>query len=249
MVSEEIKETIYIAISCIIAAAVLGLCAFVIGLRSDFAATYNEQQASRIEAESYERFAGYNDKVIYGDELIALIREFWCEDVSIYIDELMFKTNSDTVPYTGNTASKDTRSDGSPGIFLSTENMVEIRNSRYGITNKSPNILYYDIEDLSMQRDTSPFNVNSMQVKGLAKNEAYYVYVVTGKYSEDEIVNAKYEEGLSFYSDVTAIVVKHIPDNSSLYYDTITNREGDPLISEKKARDSGVIDNLQKNKE
>ena len=47
MFSSEIKETIYIAIGCMLAAAVLGLIAFTMNIRGDLAVVNNNQLANQ----------------------------------------------------------------------------------------------------------------------------------------------------------------------------------------------------------
>lgn len=94
MFSSEIKETIYIAISLILVAAILGLVSFVMDIRSDFASVQNQEIAAQTEMSSYLRFNKYQGSVIYGEDVIALIREFADTDVAVYIPELRCKNNT-----------------------------------------------------------------------------------------------------------------------------------------------------------
>ncbi len=88
MFSSEIKETVYIAISCILAAAVLTLVAFVMDIRSDLAEVHNTELSSQRSMTAYQEFNKYQDNVLYGEDIMGLIREYAGTDVHIYIDKL-----------------------------------------------------------------------------------------------------------------------------------------------------------------
>ena len=91
MFSSEIKETIYVAISLMLAAAVLGLVAFVLDVRSDFATTQNEQIAARTEMTAFAEYDKFQDNILYGEDVMALIREYAGTDIAVYIDNLVCK--------------------------------------------------------------------------------------------------------------------------------------------------------------
>ena len=91
MFSSEIKETIYVAISLMLAAAVLGLVAFVLDIRSDFAVTQNQQIAARTEMTAFGEYDKFQDNILYGEDVMALIREYAGSDISVYIDTLVCK--------------------------------------------------------------------------------------------------------------------------------------------------------------
>lgn len=215
MVSEEVKETIYIAIGAIIAAAVLALLAFVIQLRGDFAETYNNQKLTQSATEDYMKFAGYQGEIIYGNELVALIREFWGSDTIIYIDEIVFKDKSGNVSstYKGTMRLDETYKGDTVDetyIYLDSERMKEIDKKRTtdlenGII-KDSGTFYYDVEDLSVGRSGCIQNFY-----GVDFSEAYYVYLATSIYDGATLNTTKYSNSLSNYSDVTAIIVRHIP--------------------------------------
>lgn len=88
MFSSEIKETIYIAISCILAAAVLTLVAFVMDIRSDLAEVHNTELTSQRSISAYQEFNKYQDNVLYGEDIMQLIREYAGSEVTIYVDKL-----------------------------------------------------------------------------------------------------------------------------------------------------------------
>lgn len=93
MFSSEIKETVYIAVSLMILALVLGMVVVVIDIRSDFAEIRNDEIATAVEMREYRKYNKYNVEKITGTELIVLIKEFYDTDIEIYIDEL--KNGSD----------------------------------------------------------------------------------------------------------------------------------------------------------
>ena len=88
MFSSEIKETVYIAISCILAAAVLTLVAFVMDIRSDLAEVHNTELSSQRSISAYQEFNKYQDNVLYGEDIMQLIREYAGSEVTIYVDKL-----------------------------------------------------------------------------------------------------------------------------------------------------------------
>ena len=213
MVSEEVKETIYIAIGAIIAAAVLALLAFVIQLRGDFAETYNNQKLTQSATEDYMKFAGYQGEIIYGNELVALIREFWDSDTIIYIDEIVFKNQSGNAlsPYKGSTSIGDTIN--GTYIYLDSAKMkgIDLKKTNDLVDGqKGSNTFYYDVEDLSVGRSGC---INGYY--GVDFSEAYYVYLATSIYDGATLNTTSYSDSLSNYSDVTAIIVRHIPKSQS----------------------------------
>lgn len=93
MFTSEIKETIYLAINLILVAAVLGLVAFMMGLRSDYATVYNNEISTRNEISAYSKFDNYQGEVIYGEDIIAIIREYASSDIAVCIQNLQFKSD------------------------------------------------------------------------------------------------------------------------------------------------------------
>jgi len=87
MFSSEIKETIYIAIGCMLAAAVLGLIAFAMNIRSDLAVVNNNELASQRNMSAYTTLNRYNNETIYTDDVIVCIREFFDSDIEVYVDD------------------------------------------------------------------------------------------------------------------------------------------------------------------
>ena len=95
MFSSEIKETVYIAISCILVAMVLGLVAFVLNIRSDLASVTNMEIATQHNMASYNKLNKYEGQILYGEDVIACIREFAGSDIAIYVGGL--KGESSTI--------------------------------------------------------------------------------------------------------------------------------------------------------
>lgn len=89
MFSSEIKETIYIAIGCMLAAAVLGLIAFAMNIRGDLAVVNNNQLASQRNMSAYTTLNRYNNETIYTDDVIVCIREFYDSDIEVYVDNFV----------------------------------------------------------------------------------------------------------------------------------------------------------------
>lgn len=96
MFSSEIKETIYIAIGCMLAAAVLGLIAFAMNIRGDLAVVNNNQLANQRNMTSYTTLSRYNNEgktdeqhLIYTDDVIVCIREFFDSDIEVIVDNFV----------------------------------------------------------------------------------------------------------------------------------------------------------------
>lgn len=102
MFSSEIKETIYTAISLFLAAAVLGLVAYVMGIRSDLATIQNDEITTRTILESYSVYNKYQKATLYGEDVMAIIREFANTDVAIYIDDLVCTNGGSSVAHCSN---------------------------------------------------------------------------------------------------------------------------------------------------
>lgn len=88
---EETRNTVYLAISLIIAAITLYSIAYVIHVRSDFANTKYEAIYAQNRAEANRRFSSYNDSELSGAEVVALIRNYYTDgSIDLYIDKDKF---------------------------------------------------------------------------------------------------------------------------------------------------------------
>lgn len=187
MFSSEIKETIYVAISLILAAAVLGLVAFVLDIRSDFASARNMETATKQSMETYTAFNKYQGEILYGEDVIAIIREYAGTDIAVYVDKLTYETGYEHNFYIDNDTYKDDIS-GSKKI-------ISIKGLEYG-------------EGLGSEykggvmRNTTYFSY--LVFGGYGKNE-----ITDAEYSD---LNDKL-----YYSDVTAIVIKKVGDGRHSY--------------------------------
>ena len=95
MFSSEIKETIYVAIGLSLAAMVLALVAYVMGIRSDLASAQNELISTKYTMEAYTSYNKYQGAVLYGADVMAIIREFADSDIVVYIDKLTDETGGE----------------------------------------------------------------------------------------------------------------------------------------------------------
>jgi hypothetical protein len=137
MFSSEIKETVYIAISCILAAAVLTLVAFVMDIRSDLAEVHNTELSSQRSMTAYQEFNKYQDNVLYGEDIMGLIREYAGTDIHIYIDKLYLDGGTKTDWYLDE------------AVYKSNKKIASIEELEYGTNNPYHLILVFKLISLS----------------------------------------------------------------------------------------------------
>lgn len=94
MFASETRETIYTAIGLFIAAIVLGLLSYVIGLRSDIATVFNDESVTRQTLEAYNTYNKYQNTTLYGEDVISAIREFANTDIAVYVDKLYLQNGT-----------------------------------------------------------------------------------------------------------------------------------------------------------
>lgn len=106
MFGSEIKETVYIGVSLILIAAVLGVFAVVVDIRGDFASLKNENIVSFNSLKEYRKYNAYDDKNgLFAEEIITLITQYYDSGLDIYIDAyglkgiLINNETIDSVPY------------------------------------------------------------------------------------------------------------------------------------------------------
>ena len=86
MFSEEVKQTVYLAVTCCLLAVVLSFAAVFIGLRNDMATVRNEQIITTRTQKQTNEFSQYDGKLITGAEVIQGIRDYYkSEDVCVYV--------------------------------------------------------------------------------------------------------------------------------------------------------------------
>ena len=82
---QEIKETVFIAIAATTLAIVLGFVAWFGLIRSDLAEVKNAETQSHKTMIDYRRFNRYDDKDIYGEEVIELTKLYATEGIKIKV--------------------------------------------------------------------------------------------------------------------------------------------------------------------
>lgn len=203
MFSSEIKETIYIAISCILAAAVLTLVAFVMDIRSDLAEVHNTELSSQRSMTAYQEFNKYQDNVLYGEDIMQLIREYAGSDVAIYVDELYL----------------DER-DPLKGLYLDV--------AKYKQDKKIASI---DVLEYGKYKNELGNEVIFNELKGgITRDRTYWVYLVFDAYDEQSVKNAKYKdngtgEKHNFF-EVSAIKVLDLGEGRKAYKEVETTIDG-----------------------
>lgn len=85
---EETKETVYISISLIMLAALLSFASLFITYRDQLASTRNSQLISTMQLDQYRAFNKYDDNIIYGDEVVELVRMYYDTGLEIYINSI-----------------------------------------------------------------------------------------------------------------------------------------------------------------
>ena len=166
MFSSEIKETVYIAISCILAAAVLTLVAFVMDIRSDLAEVHNTELSSQRSMMAYQEFNKYQNNVLYGEDIMQLIREYAGSGIAIYFDTLYL--------------------DGSP----STKKDWYLDENEY--KNKKE-IASIDVLEYGKYEDKDK-NIIVLLSEGIKRDHTYWVYLVFDAYDKQSVKNAKYKD-------------------------------------------------------
>lgn len=184
MFSSEIKETIYVAISLMLAAAVLGLVAFVLDVRSDFATTQNEQIAARTEMTAFGEYDKFQDNILYGEDVMALIREYAGTDIVVYIDNLVCKDGEMGAIYLNKEA------------YITNPEKYSIHALEFGKNDAGANILKGGV---SREATYYAYLVFGKYTENEIKNAGF-----TEQGYSDSDGNPTYVN----YSDVTAVVVK-----------------------------------------
>lgn len=190
MFTSEIKETVYIAISCIVAALVLGLVAFVLDLRSDMAVAQNDQLIAKASMEAYKTYNKYQNATLYGEDIIGLIREFEGTDIVLYIEDLTEKNGKEGTYYIDRAFRQEN------------PDFVSVKGLEFG--------------KLEIENPENPENPHGLILdSGIERDVTYSSFLIFGTYSKEEIISAsnkKANESNLNYSDVTAIAVKKVSD-------------------------------------
>lgn len=83
MVSSEVKETIYIAVSAILLASLLTFISFLMTLRGEIAEVRNSEIYTYNTMSSLREFMKYNGQTLYGEDVVAAIRDYYDSGIRI----------------------------------------------------------------------------------------------------------------------------------------------------------------------
>lgn len=86
MVSEEIRDTITIAVSLFVIAIVLTFVSVVMGIKADLASARNSSIESANHIEEYREFNKYNGTTVYGEDVVCAIRDFYDRGIRIQVN-------------------------------------------------------------------------------------------------------------------------------------------------------------------
>lgn len=86
MFSSEIKETTFLALSAFLLSALFGFIIYLADLRADFAAVRNREVHASQSMAGYREFNKYNGATLYGEDVVAAIRDFYDSDIRIRVN-------------------------------------------------------------------------------------------------------------------------------------------------------------------
>lgn len=151
LVSNEIRDTITIAISLVVLSIVLTFVAVIMGIKSDLASSRNSSIESAKHIDEYREFNKYNNTMVYGEDVVCAIRDFYDRGIRImvtdgtteyYVDKYVARENPDLVD-------------------------IDILRTKFPVTKKYKAVLVYGQVDLntideSYAPDTINNNVSSI---------------------------------------------------------------------------------------
>lgn len=89
MISNEIKEVVYIAISAMLVALVLGMVSIIIDIRGDLAEVRNSEFQNAKIMQDYREFNKYKDgSIIFGEDIIEVVRKYKDTDITIFVNSV-----------------------------------------------------------------------------------------------------------------------------------------------------------------
>ena len=83
----EIKNTIYLAVSCMLLALVLGFGMVMINIRGVMADARNEEVIGKTQMAEFQEFSSFDGKKLTGLQVVRLITEHGTNDVTVYVKE------------------------------------------------------------------------------------------------------------------------------------------------------------------
>lgn len=191
----EIKNTIYIGISCAILAMVLGFVTIMFNIRGTIADSRNSEVVARESINNYNTFGAFDGKKITGMQLIRLISESYDLGIEVYVSgitDASNKTDSGTANaqlYTNSLYLRNMRLSNGENIY----NCNDAANTRADGTAG-------DISDCYLVKMYA--NTSDKASKG-----KYYAYLV---YNNDDPATAV-ETSFAGSMAVTAVRVTYVP--------------------------------------
>jgi hypothetical protein len=88
VVTEEIKQTIMIAVSAILLSSLLGFVSFLMMVRSDFASVRNAEVSAVQTMGDFREFNKYNGATLYGEDVVAGIRDYYNSSIKIRVKKV-----------------------------------------------------------------------------------------------------------------------------------------------------------------
>ena len=196
MMSTEVKEVIYVSIALILVGFVLTLVALGLDFRSDVAEIQNEQAISKYMLVSTNEFEKYQDAVIYGEDLVYLIKEY-SDDMLFYIDGIKIK---------------DAGNLGVIKIYQQNdESVCTVEGTFKG--EKIPNTLFYlNKQDASYDKEG-----NMVSEYRIDSNCTYYCFLVYDNYDINTYDKAKIVNTTTDYTRVTGFYIHKVGEGRHIY--------------------------------
>lgn len=85
--SEEVKQTVYVAITAILLASLFGFISYLMSLRTDFAEVRNNEIATAQVLRDHREFSKFNNAVVYGEDIVAAIRDYYDTGIRIRVND------------------------------------------------------------------------------------------------------------------------------------------------------------------
>lgn len=82
----EIKNTIYLALSCMLLGIVLAFAMFMIGVRGTMATARNDEVVGKQQIQEYQKYNAYNGRMT-GLQVVRLITEHGTDDLEVFVKE------------------------------------------------------------------------------------------------------------------------------------------------------------------
>lgn len=181
----EVRETIYIAISAIIASIILGLISTMMYIKSNIAEVRNNEIAGKSNVTQFRMYNKYNSKELCGDEVIECIRLYYDKGIDIIVNTRTNIKSGDTID------SSDIIIDGDGRVWdkriFNTENAV-----RY--------------PDLIRVGTTIPSTESNILQNWFPTEKKYAAYLIYNSAKPSDVLNKLYATGGSYTDEAGNIV-------------------------------------------